>query len=59
MAVVSRDPWGNMYICNIRDINTPGVPVWIISAGPNGTIDTSVDPSQASTAGDDIGIRIK
>jgi prepilin-type N-terminal cleavage/methylation domain-containing protein len=59
MAIVSPDPWGNMYMCNIKDINTPGVPVWIISGGPNGTIDTSIDPSQINVVGDDIGIRIK
>ena len=59
MATVSPDPWGNMYMCNIKDINTPGVPVWIISGGPNVTIDTSIDPGQTMIAGDDIGLRIK
>ena len=53
----SADPWGNQYICNIKDIDTAGKPVWVLSAGPNATLETQADDD--SVQGDDIGIRIK
>lgn len=59
MASVSPDPWGKMYICNIVDMAGVVNPVWIISAGPNGVVDTPVDPNQTALGGDDIGLRIK
>lgn len=53
----SADPWGNQYICNIKDIDTAGKPVWVLSAGPNATLDSLADDDLLQ--GDDIGIRIK
>jgi len=57
MAAVSPDPWGNSYVTNVDVSATPPAPVWVLSAGPNGTIDT--DASSSQVAGDDIGIIIQ
>jgi prepilin-type N-terminal cleavage/methylation domain-containing protein len=68
---IGADPWGNRYMVNIGLIDTTqgtqGVgggtksAVWVISAGPNGIIETT--HTQAITAGalggDDIGIRLQ
>jgi hypothetical protein len=61
--VFAADPWGNAYLVNIVDMSaTPSEAVWVISAGPNGAMDTDAD--QVLTAppvigGDDIGFRIQ
>jgi prepilin-type N-terminal cleavage/methylation domain-containing protein len=61
--IFSADPWGNAYLVNIVDMSAaPAEAVWVISAGPNGTMDT--DANQVLTAppvieGDDIGFRIR
>ncbi|MCX7770292.1 MAG: type II secretion system protein GspG [Proteobacteria bacterium] len=50
------DPWGNSYIIDVASLGTPN-PVWILSAGPNGKVET---PRNAqSVQGDDIGIRLQ
>ncbi len=57
----SPDPWGNAYVLNAVNFGT-NEPVWVISAGPNGILDTSVNSqtlNDAGANGDDIGIRIK
>lgn len=67
---LQSDPWGNRYLVNIGMIDTaPGVQtasgpkaaVWVLSAGPNGTVETpfSRPVTNAALAGDDIGIRIQ
>jgi len=57
MTRVTADPWGNCYITNASDFPITGNPVWIISAGPNGQIET---PSFSVTPlGDDVGFRLK
>lgn len=57
MAKVTADPWGNCYVTNADSLSVAGSPVWIISAGPNGQIET---PAFIDTLfGDDIGLRIK
>ena len=65
------DPWGNRYVVSIGLIETsPGVvnelgqpkaAVWVLSAGPNRTIDTPyLQPVTAATVGgDDIAFRIQ
>lgn len=60
----SPDPWGYQYVINAANFAT-GNPVWVISAGPNGCLDTTVtsqilndSPCTAGPA-DDVGIRIK
>ncbi len=68
---IGADPWNNRYMVNVGLIDTTqGVQtsggatksaVWIVSAGPNGTIDTAY--TQAVTialiTGDDLGTRIQ
>ncbi len=58
------DPWGNKYICNVAALGNPGVPVWVVSAGPNGMLETTMPDSgsigaSASLVGDDIGFRVQ
>lgn len=54
------DPWGNAYIISIGAMEASGLPIavdamgWIISAGPNGTIETP--PDSPVLVGDDIGV---
>jgi prepilin-type N-terminal cleavage/methylation domain-containing protein len=65
------DPWGNRYLVNIGLIDTapgaltasgqPKAAVWVLSAGPNGTIETpfSQPATTAVYGGDDIAFRIQ
>ena len=57
------DPWGNSYICNVAALGHVGMPVWVISAGPNGLFETQVsdtgDSASTTLANDDIGFRIQ
>jgi general secretion pathway protein G len=60
IAGVTADPWGNTYITNADGFSVAGREVWIMSAGPNGLIDTPVpNLFGAALVGDDIGLRIK
>ena len=58
------DPWGNQYVINAANFATSD-PVWVVSAGPNGCLDTTVnsqvlnDSPCAAGPADDIGIRIR
>lgn len=54
---VEADPWGNQYILDARNLNVDNASVYVLSAGPNGTIETPVN--SAAIGGDDIGLRIK
>ena len=56
IADVTPDPWGNAYIINANAFNS-GSPVWIISAGPDGTMTTP--PNSSAVVGDDLGLRIE
>ncbi|MCX6545120.1 MAG: hypothetical protein NTV05_12010 [Acidobacteria bacterium] len=47
----SRDPWGNHYLIAVGD--GPGAPIVVLSAGPNGVVDTPF-PAAASPRSDDI-----
>ena len=63
IADVTADPWGNAYITNANAFQVQGgelgSDVWIISAGPNGLIDTPVPNAGGALVGDDIGLRFK
>lgn len=60
MARVTADPWGNAYVTNTDSLTVTNQEVWIISAGPNGLIDTPVpNVGGGMLVGDDIGLRIK
>lgn len=63
-TLTPSDPWGNSYISNSGDLATIGSPVWIVSAGPNGVLDTDSNssalnnnPKNGAGTGDDIGVR--
>jgi prepilin-type N-terminal cleavage/methylation domain-containing protein len=68
---VGADPWGNRYMVNVGLIEaTQGVTtlggtaksaVWVLSAGPNGLVETPYNQNvlTAALGGDDIGIRIQ
>lgn len=60
---IPADPWGNRYLVNIGKADPgAGKAMWVISAGPNGQLETSSDASATSTisaGGDDIIARVK
>ncbi len=54
----SEDPWGNAYEVNVSTLVGGNTSVtWVISAGPDGSFQTST--TAATLSGDDIGVRIK
>lgn len=54
----SLDPWGKAYVSNINAMSDAAKPsAWILSAGPNGQIDTGA--ADGALGGDDIGTRIQ
>ncbi|MEO6223010.1 MAG: hypothetical protein ABIP90_07150 [Vicinamibacterales bacterium] len=50
------DAWGRCFLLNV-DSWMSGRPVWLLSAGPNGLIDTPPDATELG--GDDIGGRLQ
>jgi hypothetical protein len=63
LRTLGEDPWGNQYVVNVGKLQ-PGQnrQAWVISAGPNGTIDTPFDATTTDAAalgGDDIGARLQ
>lgn len=50
------DAWGRCFLLN-ADAWGAGGPVWLLSAGPNGVIDTP--PNALALGGDDIGDRLR
>ncbi len=63
LDTLSEDPWGNQYLVNIGKLEPgSGKQSWVISAGPNGKIETVFDLSTtgaAALSGDDIGARLQ
>jgi general secretion pathway protein G len=59
MATVNADPWGKQYVMNGEAFLFPSMPVWIISAGPNGVIDTDAQSQSIAIGVDDIGMRLR
>ena len=55
-AGMPTDAWGRCFLLNAGDWASSG-PVWLLSAGPNGLIDTA--PTDGSLRGDDIGGRLR
>ena len=53
LDLIEPDPWGNAYLVNTRGLFDDRERVWVLSAGPDGIVDTS--PSSRETRGDDIG----
>ena len=60
MASITMDPWGHAYVTNAADylsVSVPPSPIWIISAGPDGVLNTSTANSEAQN--DDVGLRLR
>ena len=55
-AGMPTDAWGRCFLLNADGLSR-GEPVWLISAGPNGLIDTP--PNALALGGDDIGGRLR
>jgi hypothetical protein len=49
------DPWGNAYLVMV----SAGRPVWVMSAGADGIVQTRFDPELSAPAGDDRAVRIR
>jgi prepilin-type N-terminal cleavage/methylation domain-containing protein len=60
---VPADPWGNKYLVNVGKADpNAGKAVWVISGGPNGSLETSANAAANGTltpVGDDIVARVK
>lgn len=56
LPLVTSDPWGHTYISNAKDYTLSG-PIWILSAGPDGIVNTNTTDN--TVAGDDIGVRLR
>lgn len=57
------DPWGHKYVANVAALGVTGQAVWVISAGPNGVMETTVTDTgyfaSQAVGGDDIGFRLQ
>lgn len=70
-SAIGSDPWNNRYEVNVGLIDTTQgtvgangntkSAVWVLSAGPNGQLDTSYTQpmTTAALAGDDIAVRVQ
>jgi hypothetical protein len=57
---LSSDPWGNGYVVNLSAIAAAEpTSLWVLSAGPNGIIDTPFVSSSGAPTGDDVAIRVR
>lgn len=54
---VGTDPWGNAYIVGAVNFESDNAPVFVYSAGPNGSVDSNINDLNPSV--DDIAIRVK
>ncbi|MBI5075982.1 MAG: type II secretion system protein GspG [Nitrospirae bacterium] len=62
MATVNKDPWGNSYLMNVDALlstATPLPPVWIISAGPDGILQTAATDTTIANDSGDVGLRLR
>lgn len=53
---VTADPWGNGYVINSGATRSA---IWLLSAGPDGTLQTPFDGSTTAPLGDDIGRHLR
>lgn len=61
-TVFPNDPWGRPYVVNAAQFTQAAggqIPVWVLSAGPNGVVNTNVAANVTTPAGDDIGFRLR
>lgn len=53
------DPWGNCYFVNLAAIDATGAVFRVLSAGPNGIIETPFFGASELPLGDDVAARIR
>jgi prepilin-type N-terminal cleavage/methylation domain-containing protein len=61
-AQLPTDPWGRPYVINAANFTStavPPIPVWVLSAGPNGVVETNIAAATTTPGGDDVGVRIR
>ncbi len=56
IQILMPDPWGNAYLANIDGLQAGTQRIKVLSAGPDGTIDTT--PSHTEAQGDDVLIHL-
>jgi hypothetical protein len=56
IQILMPDPWGNAYLANVDGLQAGTQRIKVLSAGPDGVIQTS--PSETSAEGDDILIHL-
>jgi general secretion pathway protein G len=56
MQEIPADPWGQKYLVNVEGYYLSSENVWVLSAGPNGAVDTA--PGDYTLGSDDIGVLI-
>ena len=56
MMHVPADPWGQAYVVTITGFVDPDERPWVLSAGPDGVLETG--PHSTEPVGDDIGITL-
>jgi hypothetical protein len=52
------DPWGNAYVATLTGFVNPRS-AWILSAGPDGILQTPLDSAITAPSGDDRGVRVR
>jgi hypothetical protein len=57
----SADPWGNSYLVNVAILSSARPrALWILSAGPNGIVETPFSADESSApVGDDVAVRVR
>ncbi len=59
-AQLPNDPWRHPYVINAAQLGQTLNPTWVMSAGPDGVLNTTVGAGgQTTPQGDDIGFRIR
>ena len=56
IQLLMPDPWGNAYLANVDGLQAGTQRIKVLSAGPDGTIDTA--PGQTKAHGDDLLINL-
>ena len=56
IQILIPDPWGNAYLANVDGLQAGTQRVKVLSAGPDGVIDTA--PSAQKSRGDDVLIQL-
>jgi general secretion pathway protein G len=57
LETVEADPWGNEYRLWVRGFSNASEHAWIVSAGPNGDIET--DETAVTPGGDDLAMMLR